>query len=718
MKLFQSQSASGLCLGLLAFSFGLYGCSKPAAKPVAKPSTTSTTPNDYSTTPPTVLTPDPFAAPDPSKPEATGTPAKPIIEGPKIEGIETPKIEGPKIEGPKIEGPKIDSPTTPKPTDKPKTGETPKPTDTPKSSDKPSDTPKPEETTKPEAKPNDAPKPNDSGAAANGDVPKVAARPVVPSANENELTLTWNQWGGSSARNNTPNAKNLPTDWKIGEFDDDTGEWKKENAKNIKWVAKLGSQSYGNPVIADGKVFVGTNNGGGYLKRYPSNVDLGCLLAFSEADGKFLWQHSSEKLPSGRVHDWPMQGICSASYVEGKQLWFVTSRGEVLCLDTEGFRDGKNNGPFQSEKVQAEDEADVIWSLDMMHELGVSQHNMCNCSITCTGNILWVCTSNGVDESHINLPAPKAPSFIAVDKNDGKVIWADASPGNNILHGEWSSPAYAVLGGVPQVIFAGGDAWMYSFQGEATSDGKAKLLWEFDANPKTSKYILGGRGTRNEVICTPVVYKNKVYLAVGQDPEHSTGIGHLWCVDPTKRGDVSAELAFSLSDPKTPLPKRRLQAVDEKNGEVARPNPNSAVVWHYDGCKTKDLDASGKIGDYGEEWGRTCGTPAIKDDLLFIVDLSGLVLCIDAETGEPYWTHDTLAETWSTPLIADGKVYIGNTNGNMMIFRCSKTKEVFSEDKDNGVAMGAPVHSTAVVANNVMYIASDTHLFAIQNTGK
>src|SRR5205814_571037 len=108
-----------------------------------------------------------------------------------------------------------------------------------------------------------------------------------------------------------------------------------------------------------------------------------------------------------------------------------------------------------------------------------------------------------------------------------------------------------------------------------------------------------------------------------------TGVGHLWCVDPTKRGDVSAELAFSLSDPKTPLPKRRLQAVDEKNGEVARPNPNSAVVWHYDGCKTKDLDASGKIGDYGEEWGRTCGTPAIKDDLLFIVDLSGLVLCID-----------------------------------------------------------------------------------------
>src|SRR5262249_34859070 len=155
------------------------------------------------------------------------------------------------------------------------------------------------------------------------------------------------------------------------------------------------------------KIWVGTNNGAGWLKRYPAETDLGCLLCFNEEDGKFLWQHSSEKLPTGRVHDWPLQGICCAPYVEGKRMWFVTSRGEVLCLDTEGFLDKKNNGPFTSEKSTDEDEADVIWDLDMMKQLGVSQHNMCSCSITATGDILWVCTSNGVDESHVNLPAPQ-----------------------------------------------------------------------------------------------------------------------------------------------------------------------------------------------------------------------------------------------------------------------------------------------------------------------
>ncbi len=147
----------------------------------------------------------------------------------------------------------------------------------------------------------------------------------------------WPQWGGTSERNNVPGVKNLPIEWNIGKFDRRTGDWDNSKAKNIRWFANLGSQTYGNPVVADGRVFVGTNNGAGHLKRYPSKVDLGCLLAFDEKSGDFLWQHSSEKLITGRVHDWPLQGICCAPLVEGDRLWFVTSRGEVRCLDTQGF---------------------------------------------------------------------------------------------------------------------------------------------------------------------------------------------------------------------------------------------------------------------------------------------------------------------------------------------------------------------------------------------
>ncbi|HEY1786149.1 MAG TPA: PQQ-binding-like beta-propeller repeat protein [Pirellulales bacterium] len=602
----------------------------------------------------------------------------------------------------------------------------------------------------------------------------------------------WGQWGGSSLRNNTPEGKNIPAEWDVGSFDPKTGEWQKDKAKNIKWVARLGSQSYGNPVVANGHVYVGSNNGAGYLKRYPDQIDLGVLLCFSEADGKFLWQHSNEKLPTGRVHDWPMQGVCATPLVEGKRLWYVTNRGEVVCLDTEGFHDGVDNGPVQNELgrlleyvknedptkdkvaplvkeleggkipdslradfakaglplpddaklaaakgggytitfagkkgpreaqlrmegpklvaykiigIEDTDEADVIWRLNMMKQLGTSQHNMASCSVTASGDMLFVNTSNGVDEGHINLPAPSAPSFVCLDKNTGKVIWTDNSPGTNVLHGQWSSPAYAVLGGVPQVLFGGGDGWLYSFDAAGTPDGKSKLLWKFDCNPKESKYVLGGRSDRNHIIGTPVIWNGLVFIGVGEDPEHGEGNGHYYCIDPTQRGDVSPDLAFNRSDLKTPLPPRRNQAVIAAEGDVAQPNPNSAAKWHYSW-----FDENGdSMPQFEETMHRTCGTGVIKDDLLFIADFSGLFHCLDAKTGKVHWTKDMLAASWASPLIVDGKVYIGDEDGDICVFELSAEQKLLSE-----INMGSSVYSTPVVANNVLFIANKDHVFAIE----
>ncbi len=518
------------------------------------------------------------------------------------------------------------------------------------------------------------------------------------------LAAEWNQWGGSPQRNNVPAATNLPVEWQPGEFDPETGAWKPETSENVAWVARLGSQSYGNPVVAGGKAYVGTNNGKGWLKRYPAATDLGCLLAFDVRDGSFLWQDSSEKLPTGRVHDWPLQGICCAPLVEGDRLWYVTSRGEVKCLDTEGFRDGENDGPCTTEQLPAEDEADVVWVLDMMKELGVSQHNMCSCSVTSAGDLLFVNTSNGVDEGHLNLPNPDAPSFLCVDKRDGTVLWADNTPGPYVLHGQWSSPAYAELGGVPQVLFGGGDGWLYAFDARG-ENGAAKLLWQFDCNPKESKYVLGGRADRNHIIGTPVVHDGLVYVAVGEDPEHGEGVGHLWSVDPTKRGDVSSELAVHVDDPTKPVARRREQAVIATQGEVARPNPNSAAVWHYPG---RDTDGDGKLG-FEETMHRTCGTVAIADGLLFVADFSGLFHCLDVKTGSPLWTHDMLAACWGSPLIADGKVYIGDEDGDITVFRLGRDLEILAE-----INMGNSVYSTPIAVGDTLYIANKSHLFAIR----
>jgi outer membrane protein assembly factor BamB len=562
----------------------------------------------------------------------------------------------------------------------------------------------------------------------------VLAADAGKSINDEKPNVDWNQWGGSSVRNNTPVGHDIPTEWEVGDIDFRTGEWDPQSGKNIKWVARLGSQTYGNPVVGGGKIFVGSNNGGGWIERYPYDYDLGVLLCFDVKDGKFLWQHSNEKLPTGRVHDWPEQGVCSAALVEGDRLYYVTNRGVVTCLDTEGFLDGENDGDVKNEEEVAKKradaikkpydmkkEADVVWEFDMMNELGVSQHNMASCSLTSAGDLLFVCTSNGVDVEHNYIPAVDAPSFFVMDKKTRKILWTDKSPGENILHGQWSSPAYAVLGGVPQLLFAGGDGWLRSFAPEGDGKGNAKLLWKFDANPKASFYTVSGRATRNHLIGTPVIYDGLVYIAVGEDPEHGVGVGHLWCIDPTKKldgSDVSPELAFNSADPTKPIPHKRLQAVDEKVGDFARPNPNSAAVWHY---AEQDSNGDGKI-DFEETMHRTVGSVAIKDDVLYIADFSGLFHCLNAKTGKVNWTYDMLSAAWGSPLIVDGKVYVGDEDGDVAIFRHSADPKVAMKDEGGGLVpyigeinMGNSVYSTPIVAGNVLFIADKSHLFAIEN---
>jgi outer membrane protein assembly factor BamB len=500
----------------------------------------------------------------------------------------------------------------------------------------------------------------------------------------------WPQWGGTTKRNNTPEGEGMPTTWDVS-----TGE-------NIRWSMPLGSETYGNPVIANGQVYVGTNNGAAYLDRFPSDVDLGVLLCLDEKDGKFLWQHSLQKLPTGRVNDWPNQGICSAPLVDGERLWYVTSRGTVECLDTQGFMDDENDGPYKGEENEEKNEADVVWILDMMTDLGVSQHNMCSCSVTGYGEYLFVITGNGVDEGHVTIPEENAPSFICIRKDTGEIVWTDSSPGRNVLHGQWSSPAFAKLAGKNQVLCGGGDGWLYSFSLEG-KDGQAELLWKFDCNPKDALYLLGGRATRNHIIATPVVYDDLVYVAVGEDPEHGEGNGHLWCIDPSGSGDVSPTIVYNTSDPETPIAPKRLKAMVEEDGDFQRDNENSKAVWHYIGNDPEDFE---------QQMHRTCGTVAIKDDLLFIADFSGIFHCLDAKTGVANWTYDMFAASWASPLIVDGKVYISDEDGDIGIFELSaEMKPLFDGVEVN---MESACYTTPVVANNTIFIANRNRIYAIE----
>jgi len=202
---------------------------------------------------------------------------------------------------------------------------------------------------------------------------------------------------------------------------------------------------------------------------------------------------------------------------------------------------------------------------------------------------------------------------------------------------------------VVQLVHGQGDGWIRGY--EATT---GKKLWEFDTNPKDAIWPK----TRNELISTPVIYKDRVYISNGQDPEHGEGVGHMYCIDATKRGDITT----------------------------------SGLIWHYDKIR------------------RSISTPAIKDDIVYQADFSGFLHALDANTGKPFWTHDLFAAVWGSPMLIDGKIYIGDEDGDVLIMQEGKTAKVISE-----INMGSSVYSTAVPANGMLFITNRNQLFALQD---
>ena len=436
------------------------------------------------------------------------------------------------------------------------------------------------------------------------------------------------------SRNRVSDEKGLPSS-----FDLKTGH-------NVKWVAALGSEAYAGPVVAGGKVLVGTNN---EAPRDPKVTgDRGVVMAFAAGDGAFLWQAVHDKLAVGRSQDWPGQGVCSTPAIDGDRAYYLSNRGEIVAVDLEGFRDGENDGPFTKEATAGPGDADQVWKLDLIGELGVVPRFMTASSPLVAGDLVFAGTSNGPGEGR-KVTAPQAPSFVAVDRSTGKLRWSDASPGANLLDGQWGSPAYGVVAGRAQVVFPGGDGWVYSFAPDT-----GKLLWKFDANRPLAA---GGERGRDAIVGAPVVHGDRVYVGVGHDPEAGSSDGRLWAIDATLAGDVTEK----------------------------------GAAW--------------SLG--GEDFATTLSTVAIADGVLYAADLAGFLHALDAASGKPLWKYDTFAAVWGSPLVADGKVYLGDEDGDLVVLAAGREMKKLAE-----VNLGNAIYTAPVAKGGVLYVVTASKLFA------
>jgi outer membrane protein assembly factor BamB len=425
-------------------------------------------------------------------------------------------------------------------------------------------------------------------------------------------------------------------------------DWDPATGRNIVWSVALGNEVYGSPVVADDVVYVGTDN---TRQMNPSfREDAGVLMAFRVTDGAFLWQDVARRVDRG-LREFLLPSTTSVPYVEGDRLYYVTAECQLRCLDTKGFGDGENNGPYRDEIFKDNAAADIIWELDMP-ALGVFPHEACNSEVLPLGDLLLVNTSNGQNEGHTRVPSPRAPSLIAVNKRTGELIWRAVGPGARVLHGDWSSPAAANVNGRIQVFSGGGDGWLRAYDAASGQE-----VWRFDGNPKDARWLpRAGVLSRGAIIASPVFADGRVFIAMGQSPGHGNAPSLIYAISPNGQGAVT----------------------------------KCGVLWT------------------AREVGRVVGTPIVKDGLLYVGDLGGAVHCLDAATGAHLWKYETNDAIWGCFLLAGDRLYVGNAEGLMTVLRTGRRKELLGQ-----IEMNAPLYSRPTAVGDALYLATANRLYRI-----
>ncbi len=462
------------------------------------------------------------------------------------------------------------------------------------------------------------------------------------------------RWGEQFSRNMASPERDLPDS-----FD-----------KHVKWAVPLGSQSYGTPVVSGGKVLIGTNND---KPRDPKHQgDRAVLMCLDEKTGNLVWQLVVPKLEDDPYLDWPKAGFASTPTVEGDRVYTLTNRGEVVCLDLNGMANG-NDGPFKDEgkhmtpRGRAEmtpgpTDADILWVCDLVKEAGIHTHDQVEGSVLIDGDLLYVNSANGVDNTHKVIRCPDAPSLVVLNKHTGKIVAQDAEGmAPNIFHCAWCSPSIADINGKRTVFFGGDDGYLYAFEalgGLPNDDSRTllKRIWKFDSDPAAPKqnihsYLGNRRESPSVIMGMPVVIGGRVYLTTGGDLWWGKHKGWLKCVDAA----------------------------------------TGKEIWSYSLAK------------------ETCCTPAVYQGMVFATDCSGTIHCVDAETGQGIWTHKADGAFWSSAMIADGKLYAGTRAGDFVVLAASREKKLISHTQ----LTGEPIAATVTPANGTLFVATMRHLYAV-----
>lgn len=425
-----------------------------------------------------------------------------------------------------------------------------------------------------------------------------------------------------------------------------------KDSSRIVWKSGVGGSYAGALGMGGDRILVGS------VDWRPASAGIMTAL---DSSGRLLWRARHPSLKN-RVHDMG-QAIQSQPCFDGKRAYYMSNRGELMCVDVEGFRDGKNDGPFKDEGHHGAEDVDIIWKIDLMNELGVFKReagdvgNPIPSPIVLGDLVFWV-TAHGIPGDG-GLADPKPPSFLAAHKLTGKIAWSSNAPGANIIYGQWSSPVCARVKGVDQVIFPGGDGFLYGF--EPTT---GRQLWKLDCNipgalDQHKKDFLVARrlNSRFGFLAKPVVHGDMLYVALND------------CIES-----------------RVPLP---LLAI-----KLDGPGGQPGIVWQFDDPAFKG----------------TLTAVAVDGGLLFVTGADCTLFALDALTGHECWRAKMDADVgfYASPVIYRGRVYAGGES-TVTVFDAARQKKCVGT-----YVLDSAYPSTPQFAGDQMFIAVGEYVYALR----
>jgi len=240
--------------------------------------------------------------------------------------------------------------------------------------------------------------------------------------------------------------------------------------------------------------------------------------------------------------------------------------------------------------------------------------------------------------------------------------------------------------------------------------------------------------------CSPVLYKDKVII--NGNSQGDSFMAALNCEDGSILWKVPHDKpAHSFSTPIIRELAGKIQMIFLGNQEVASYNPDDGLKYWFVNGPSEDFcsspvynkktglllvssawpqrhllainpDGQGDVTERKVVWSTTKGafyvpSPVCTDDYLFSTMTNGRVHCIDVTTGITLW-EENLGKQYSSPVLADGFVYMPNDEGVITVIKPGPIFEMVAQN-----AIGERMNASPAISNGKIYLRGEEHLFCI-----